>query len=187
MSSGPGPTKLPNTSSSPPRFALAIATGFGAGLVPFAPGTVGALLGVGAFVGLASLPWWLWLFTGLGLCALGVWASSLAEAWFGRKDDARIVIDEVAGQIIALTPLLFFRPAGFFSGLVTGFVAFRVFDIWKPGPVRWAEQSFSGGVGVMADDVIAGIMAASILIALGAFGGLDAAAAVALDVEHGAL
>lgn len=155
--------------SSPPRFALAIATGLGAGLIPFAPGTFGAALGVGLFIGLASLPGWLWLMTGVGLCALGVWASTLAEAWFQREDDGRIVIDEVAGQVIALTPLLFFRPASFLSGLVTGFVAFRVFDIWKPGPVRWAE-GFHGGVGVMADDIVAGILAAAVLVVLGALG-----------------
>jgi phosphatidylglycerophosphatase A len=124
-------------------------------------------------LGLAALPWWLWLASGLGLCALGVWSSTLAEEWFAREDDARIVIDEVAGQVIALAPLLFFRPASLFSGLVTGFVAFRLFDIWKPGPVRWAERGFRGGVGVMADDIVAGIMAASILVVLGALGLLE--------------
>ncbi len=161
------------TSPRAPRLALAVATGLGVGLVPVAPGTFGALVGAGVFLALAALPGWLWLISVLGLCALGVWSSTLAEQWFGRDDDGRIVIDEVAGQVIALAPLLFFRPASLFSGLVTGFVAFRVFDIWKPGPVRWAEQNFKGGVGVMADDIVAGAMAASILVVLGALGGFE--------------
>ena len=160
--------------AAPPWVALAIATGFGAGFAPVAPGTCGALLGVALFVALISLPVWLWVATALGLCALGIWAAELAELWFERKDDARIVIDEVAGQLIALAPLIYFRPVSLWGGLVTGFVAFRVFDIWKPGPVRLAERSLSGGVGVMADDVVAGVMAASILVALAAVGAFDA-------------
>lgn len=136
------------------------------GLVPVAPGTWGSLVGVGAFLALAALPGWLWVPTLCGVTALGVWAAGLAEGWFEHKDDGRIVIDEVAGQMIALSPLLFFRPGTFGPGLVTGFVAFRVFDIWKPGPVRWAERNFRGGVGVMADDVVAGILAALVLVAI---------------------
>ncbi len=157
-----------------PRVALAVATALGAGLAPVAPGTVGSLVGVAVFLGLAALPGWLFVLTGLALCALGVWASTLAEQWYGREDDGRIVIDEVAGQVIALSPLLVLRPVSLLFGLVTGFVAFRVLDIWKPGPVRWAERGIGGGAGVMADDIVAGALAALLVGALGllgAFGG----------------
>jgi phosphatidylglycerophosphatase A len=98
----------------------------------------------------------------VGVTLLGIWASAASEAVFGCSDDGRIVIDEVAGQWIALTPLLALSggSAAFLLAVVTAFVAFRVFDIWKPGPVGWAERRFGGGVGVMADDCVAGLLAA---------------------------
>ena len=82
---------------------------------------------------------------------------------FGCKDDGRIVIDEVVGQLLTLAPLLVAGAEHSLPWLVTGFVAFRVFDIWKPGPVRWAERRFRGGVGVMMDDVVAGVLGAGVL------------------------
>ena len=104
---------------------------------------------------------------------LGIWSSGTSEQAFGRKDDGRIVIDEVVGQLIALTPLLFWSgPVGtshsfsFFFWVVTGFVLFRLFDIAKPGMVRWAERRFEGGLGVMMDDVLAGAYAAITLVLL---------------------
>jgi phosphatidylglycerophosphatase A len=109
------------------------------------------------------------------LTLVGVWASSWAERDFcregGRKDDGRIVIDEVVGQLIALAPLpLLLGPeSGFLaviSAVVTGFVLFRLFDVWKPGAIRWAEKRFDGGMGVMADDLVAGVYAAGVLTAL---------------------
>jgi phosphatidylglycerophosphatase A len=123
----------------------------------------------------------LYLLSVVALCALGVWASDIAERRFGKSDDGRIVIDEVVGQLLALTPLvvlsridvLALRPQWtadpdpgaiiWFSLVVTAFVAFRVFDIWKPGAVGWAEKRFKGGVGVMADDVVAGVLAAVVV------------------------
>jgi len=94
---------------------------------------------------------------------LGVWAAGASESFFGCSDDGRIVIDEVAGQLLTLTPLFALSPAGrsgafFFSMLVTGFVVFRLFDVLKPWPVDWAERSFKGGWGVMADDLVAGLL-----------------------------
>jgi len=101
------------------------------------------------------------------LVAAGIWAADEAERAFGREDDGRIVIDEVVGQLLCLTPLLG-DPAALHSPfwLVTGFVTFRVFDVWKPGPARWAERRFSGGTGVMLDDVFAGAFAALVLAGL---------------------
>ncbi len=102
------------------------------------------------------------------LLALGVWAAERAEHIYGR-DDGRIVIDEVVGQLLTLAPLLAFgRPS--LGALVTGFVTFRLLDIWKPGPVGWAERRFEGGMGVMADDVVAGALGAAVIAGLAAAG-----------------
>ncbi len=146
--------------------AIALATGLGAGFAPFAPGTFGSALAIPIFVLLSHS------FAGLALAwgalvAAGTWSAGAAERAFGREDDGRIVVDEVAGQLLALAPLCALAaPARTnFSALVTAFVAFRVFDIAKPGPVRWAERRFEGGVGVMADDLVAGALAAAVVAA----------------------
>jgi len=84
------------------------------------------------------------------------------------------VIDEVAGQLIVLAPLLVLAPPEEFLSpfwLVTGFVLFRVFDIWKPGPARWAERNFKGGAGVVLDDVVAGCFGAVVFSVMLAFSG----------------
>jgi len=113
----------------------------------------------------------------------GIWSAGAVESWFGRPDDGRIVIDEVAGQLLALAPIVALHgiPLGHMRipGLdawagggidlwwllvVTGFVAFRWFDIRKPGPVKWAEQRFEHGAGVMADDLVAGLLDALVVI-----------------------
>jgi phosphatidylglycerophosphatase A len=164
---------------------IGIATVGGVGFLPGAPGSFGAALAVLIFVlfspwhpALLGLSW-------VALLALGVWAADGAEAAFGREDDGRIVIDEVVGQLLALAPLAALvhgcggwpiSAAAFGGWLVTGFVLFRCFDIAKPGPVRWAERRFRGGVGVMMDDVVAGALAAAGLAAL-----LLAAHAAGLD------
>ena len=98
----------------------------------------------------------------------GTWAAGEAERALGRDDDGRIVVDEIAGQLLALAPLFALPPGSRtnFLAVVTAFVAFRGFDIAKPGPVRWAERRFSGGFGVMADDAVAGALAAAVVSAL---------------------
>ena len=103
-----------------------------------------------------------------GLFALGVWAADRAERIYG-EDDGRIVIDEVLGQLLTLAPLLFWGRASL-AALVTGFVTFRLLDIWKPGPIGWAERHFEGGMGVVADDVVAGALGAVVMAALAAGG-----------------
>lgn len=153
---------------------LAIATAAGIGFFPIAPGTFGSLLGVFVFLLIAPLGLLPYVLCFGVISLLGVWASDRAEEIFRRADDGRIVIDEVAGQLLTLTPLVLLRDFGpethtiggvdiFFSLVVTGFVAFRVFDVWKPGVVRWAEENVSGGFGVMADDLLAGALGAVVL------------------------
>ncbi len=153
----------------------AITTFFYVGLLRPAPGTWGSL---------AALPA-AWVLHGLGgfpalavatllVCALGTWATAREIAKGDDPDPSEIVIDEVAGQWIALWPLsLGLWHAGAeawvfpWPGWVAAFVLFRLFDIWKPGPVGWADRQH-GALGVMLDDIIAGIMAA-IVVALGAW------------------
>ena len=121
-----------------------------------APGTFGSAVGVLLFLPLASIPVWLYGVTLVALVFLGIWASDVAESIYQRSDDGRIVIDEVAGQLITLAPLLGSPRTRSIPWLVTGFVLFRLFDIWKPGPVRRFER-IAGGAGVMLDDVAAGV------------------------------
>jgi phosphatidylglycerophosphatase A len=111
-----------------------------------------------------------------------VWAADRAESLFRKQDDGRIVIDEVAGQLVTLTPVLALTAASpdgaatiavagqtWWLLVVTAFVVFRLLDIWKPGPIGWAERRFKGGFGVMADDLLAGLFGA-ILMTLPCYG-----------------
>jgi phosphatidylglycerophosphatase A len=129
-----------------------LASGLGSGFSPKAPGTVGSLV--------ALLPWYLWLrdlpmwhymlVLGCGF-ALGVWAADWVIGKLGCQDPGVVVWDEVIGLGLAL----FFAPPGW-AWMLGGFVAFRVFDIWKPWPVRWADREVHGGFGTMLDDLLAG-------------------------------
>ena len=157
------------SSSMSPAQWVAVAGGLG--LVPIAPGTWGSVGGALLFAGILGVGFGsptavAGIYLGcVGLLfGVGVWASGRADREWAQHDDNRIVIDEVVGQLIALSPLLLF-PAGaaFFWPVVTGFVLFRLFDVWKPGAIRWAERRFEGGLGVMADDVVAGIYSAVVL------------------------
>ena len=144
-----------------PGFAIAVATAGGAGYAPFAPGTFGSAVGVGVYLVLADLNLVLFGITLLGFAFLGIWASDVAERYFGQHDDGRIVIDEVVGQLLTLAPLVVLAPAAGRRApgwLFAGFLLFRLLDIWKPPPIGWAERSFKGGAGVMMDDVFAGIL-----------------------------
>ncbi len=165
----PGSPEGARETPAPARWlALALATGGGAGLAPVVPGTFGSAVGLLLYLPLAALGAPLYALTALALVALAIWAADLAERVFARKDDSRIVIDEVAGQLLTLAPLVALAPPGELRSpawLVTGFVAFRLLDIWKPGPVRWAERSFAGGAGVVLDDVVAGLLGAALLAA----------------------
>ena len=134
------------------RFAVFVATVAYCGYFPFAPGTVGSAAGLVVYL----LVWWTHspiLELGLiaGLFAAGVWAGTTAERFFGGIDPGPIVIDEVVGMLITLA----FIPVGW-SGMLAGFVLFRIFDVLKPFPAGRLE-SLHGGLGVMADDAMAGI------------------------------
>lgn len=146
------------------RVVVVVATGAGTGFAPIVPGTFGSALGVAIFVLFSPVGPALYGVSWAALLALGVWAADRAEGIYG-SDDGRIVIDEVVGQLLTLAPLLFWGGASL-AALVTAFVTFRVLDVWKPGPVGWAERRFAGGLGVMADDVVAGALGALLIGAL---------------------
>jgi phosphatidylglycerophosphatase A len=109
----------------------------------------------------------------IAVCGLGWWAVGQAIQDSAEKDPSEIIIDEVAGQWVALWPVsLGAQMAGadfwaLWPGVVTAFVAFRLFDIWKPGPIGWADQQ-KGAFGVMADDVIAGWIASLVVVVFAA-------------------
>jgi phosphatidylglycerophosphatase A len=163
------PTQAPESLGLVQRVALVLATAGGAGYAPVAPGTAGSAVAVPLFLPLAALHPLHFLAVVLGLGIVGIWAAGAAERIFGREDDGRIVIDEVVGQLLTLSPLTLVpglwpkTPGPLIGWLVTGFVVFRVLDVWKPGPVRRAEQRFAGGTGVMLDDVLAGLIGAVVL------------------------
>ena len=141
--------------------AIAVATAAGAGFAPIAPGTFGSLVGVGVFALTAPHGALAVALVAVVVTLIGVWAAGEAERIFEREDDGRIAIDEVAGQLIALWPLALLAPERALAPLplAIGFLAFRAFDIAKPGPVRWAERHFTGGRGVVFDDLVAGACA----------------------------
>jgi phosphatidylglycerophosphatase A len=134
-----------------------LATGFGSGLSPYAPGTAGTLVGVLICLLCLPMPWMLRLSFVLVLLTLSIYVSQKAEEIYQKKDDQRIVIDEIIGLQITMLPV-----AINVLNLCAAFVLFRIFDIWKPFPVR-NMQGFPGGWGVVIDDVAAGIYAGIVL------------------------
>lgn len=143
-----------------------IASGLGSGLSPIAPGTVGSAAALIPWLGLRDLPWPLCLVVIASAFALGVWASDIVIERLRIEDPGVIVWDEFVGQWIALLPLLWM--ARDWRWMLVAFVLFRLFDIWKPWPVSWADRCVKGGLGVMLDDVIAGFYAA-IVVAIAAY------------------
>lgn len=138
--------------------ARALASGLGSGFAPWAPGTAGSAVAVLLGAALMHLSPWA-LPAGVILATFGgIWAIRAAG---GDADPGWVVIDEVAGQWVALLALP--RPA--LPGLIAAFMLFRLFDIAKPGPVGWADRHHTA-TGVMADDLIAGAMAAASLWAV---------------------
>ena len=132
--------------------ALALATSAGVGYIPFAPGTFGSLAGL--------LLWWLLPNTAsvqlaliTAIFILGAWSGSVAERHFASTDPGPVVIDEVLGMLVTL----FLNPVGW-VGAFLGFLLFRLSDIVKPFPANKLEQ-LHGGIGVMADDLMAAIYA----------------------------
>ena len=143
--------------------ALAIGT-FGVGYLPLMPGTFGSLVGVGMFLLLARANMPLVAVVVVLILAVtfaGIWAGSRIEQLSGRKDPGKVVVDEVAGQLIALFPLTLF-PQWSTGAVILSFILFRFFDIVKPYPAN-RLQELNGGIGIMFDDLVAGVYGAAVV------------------------
>ena len=152
--------------------AMFLATGLGSGFAPFAPGTAGSAVGLALAAAIAALlspshgpslaPAVGLLMSGLAVAAAGVPISTRACRQLSAKDPGCVVIDEVAGQLLASSPApLFLYPSRAAAAGVwlLSFLAFRAFDVVKPGPIR-RLQDLPEGLGVVVDDVLAGLLAA---------------------------
>lgn len=141
---------------------LFLAFGFGSGLAKKAPGTFGTVAAIPIYLLLTLLGQPLyWLLTLLA-SVLGIWICGRAAEKLGEHDFGGIVWDEVAGLLVTLAFVPFSWPA-----LIWGFLLFRAFDIIKPWPIRWIDQQVTGGLGIMLDDILAGLFAAGVLRGLG--------------------
>lgn len=143
----------------PQRCLVFCGVGFGSGLLPKAPGTFGsafALLFIPAWLGL-GFPGSLWAMLLMSLA--GIYICGRTAELMGVHDDGRIVWDEFAGQSITFLPLIYLGQMSWLWVLV-GFVLFRLFDVWKPWPIRVIDRQVGGGFGIMLDDLIAGLWAA---------------------------
>ena len=140
--------------------AKLVATGLGSGYSPVAPGTAGSLVGLLLFLPLAGRAFWIQLAAVVAVTILGVLAGGRLATMLGAKDPGMVVVDEVAGQWITFLALPMTPVTA-----VAGFLLFRVMDILKPWPARALER-LPGGLGIMADDVAAGIYA-HLLLRLG--------------------
>lgn len=153
------------STTSVPLWSKLVATAGGAGFSPVAPGTCGTLVAVPIAWLLTRAGTWAFVLGFLVITAVGTWASEVFCRATGVDDDQRIVIDEVAGYLLTIA----FVPRGWVNILV-GVIVFRLFDIWKPWPIRLVDEKVHGGVGVMADDLAAGVAGAIVMLALHAFG-----------------
>lgn len=141
---------------SPLQPAVLVATWFLSGLSPKAPGTLGSLAALPFAWGLLMVGGWpLLAAASVVVFVIGLWATGVYIQAGPDKDPGSVVVDEVAGQWIALLPATL-SPMAF----LVGFALFRFFDILKPWPISWSERRFGGAFGVMIDDVLAGAFAA---------------------------
>lgn len=148
-----------NDVSAPPprsrrdRVVLALASVFGLGYLPKAPGTYGTLAAIPLWYALSGLPWWAFALVTLAAIGVSVWIAELAERIYGGHDTQHIVIDEVVGLMATVVGVPFA-----WREVVAAFVVFRILDMWKPQPIRWIDDHVGGGFGVVLDDVAAGVV-----------------------------
>ena len=149
---------MTNKNSVKSQLTILLAQGLGVGRIPVAPGTFGTLAGL-------PIVWVLWNFhpliyvaiTGLFI-AFSIWIAGRAARFQGTHDDPKIVIDEIAGIMVALA---WVPPSAI--ALAAGFILFRLLDIIKPPPINWIDRRVKGGLGIVLDDLIAGLGANIVL------------------------
>ncbi|KTD18853.1 phosphatidylglycerophosphatase A [Legionella lansingensis] len=135
-----------------------IAFGFGSGLMPIAPGTWGTLAAIPIYLLIAGQSLAVYLVFTILAFLIGVWVSDKVSRDLGVHDYSGIVCDEVVGYLLTMM----MAPVGLFW-IVTGFLLFRIFDIWKPEPIRSIDHHVRGGIGIMLDDLLAAVPAWLIL------------------------
>jgi len=140
---------------------LFLAFGFGSGLAKKAPGTFGTLAAVPIYLLLVQTNSLIYSGATIVCSIVGIWICGRAAELLGEHDFGGIVWDEIAGLLVTMWFVTFS-----WQNLIMGFVLFRIFDIVKPWPIKWVDQKVSGGVGIMLDDVIAGIFSGFILMFL---------------------
>jgi phosphatidylglycerophosphatase A len=147
---------LPRPTLANPVHLLAF--GFGTGCSPRAPGTMGTLLAVAIYLPLSTLSLPLYLAALAVVTLAGIWICDRASRDLGVHDHPGIVWDEIAGFLLTMLA----APPGW-VWILAGFLLFRLFDIWKPWPIGWLDRRVTGGLGIMIDDIVAGVFAAACL------------------------
>lgn len=137
---------------------MLVATGFGAGCAPVAPGTVGTMVAIPFIYLMQPLGLQAYVMTTIAITIAGIWLCGAAASQLGEHDHPGIVFDEVAGYFITMIA----APPGW-VWIVVGFVLFRIFDILKPWPISWLDRKVQGGLGIMLDDILAGLFALVIM------------------------
>jgi phosphatidylglycerophosphatase A len=147
------------------RLVTILATWFGTGLSPMAPGTAGTMGAIPLYLAMARMPLPLYLTLTLAVTLLACWVAGRAQVIYNASDPGRIVIDEVAGFLVTMAA----SGPPTVTTVVAGFLLFRLFDIIKPFPARFIDRRMKNGCGVVLDDIVAGIYAWGGLMLLGRF------------------
>ena len=135
-----------------------LSLGFGSGLSPIIPGTAGTLAAIPIYLLMEPLSLVWYLFAVAVMSIVGFWICGFTTRALGVPDHGSIVWDEIVGYLITMAAL----PPGWLW-MVLGFFLFRVLDILKPWPISWVDRNMKGGIGIMLDDILAGVLACGIL------------------------
>lgn len=156
------PKSKANLESPRDRLVVTASSWLGLGLLPIAPGTWGTFGAFPIWWALSGASPWIWVVTTVAVALFAIWISNLAEPLYPGHDASAIVIDEVAGMLVCAM----FIPFTLTSAVV-GFFVFRLFDIFKPPPVRWLDNNIDGGTGVVVDDLAAGVYGLAVMHGIG--------------------
>ena len=137
---------------------LFLAFGFGSGLAKKAPGTMGTVAAIPVYLLLVQTNSLVYILATFASCILGIWICGITADRLGEHDFSGIVWDEIAGLLVTMS----FVPFSW-QAIVCGFVLFRLFDIVKPWPINWIDKKVTGGLGIMLDDIVAGMLAGGVL------------------------
>ena len=135
-----------------------LAFGFGSGLAPVAPGTFGTVMAIPLYLLMQPLSLPIYLLVTAIVCVLGIWICGKSSELLGVHDHSGIVWDEFAGYFVTMIA----APSGWLW-IIIGFVLFRLFDIWKPWPISVLDKKVHGGLGIMVDDILAGVFSLIVL------------------------